>query len=368
VEDSEDDAELILRELRVGGYSPRWLRVDTREDMRRALDQAPWDLVIADFKMPGFSGLEALRLLKEREIDVPFILASGVIGEEVAVEAMRAGADDYVMKRNLARLLPAIERALREAEVRRQRRRAEEAFQRQLQFTRALSGSLGEGVCAVDLEGRLTFANPAAQRLLGWSEAELIGRDLHQIGHPHRSCAPQCPILDVTRSHSSYHSDDDSLGRKDGSMVPVSLTASPLSNATMEGAVLAFQDITERKRRLEADHFLAHASESLAEVLDYECVLVRVPSLCVPQLVDLCAVVVAEESGVYARVIAGLPRETNPQVMHLPTDAMIERLTAADAEPEMNETAPAALLRAGDQNLWPFRRADARYAMKAQAI
>jgi PAS domain S-box-containing protein len=317
VEDSEDDAELILRELRRGGYLPHWLRVDTQEDMGAALDREPWDVVIADFKMPGFTGLAALRLLRERRIDVPFILASGVIGEEVAVEAMRAGANDYVMKRNLARLLPAIARELREAEERRRRRDAEEALQRQLQLTHALSGSIGEGVCTIDPRGVVTFANPAAQRLLGRSESELLGRDLHELGHPHRGAS--CPILDAVHARASYHSDDDQLRRKDGSLVPVSLTASPLSG-NMKGGVFAFQDISERKQRIEADQFLARASESLAEGLDFDELLVRVARLCVPELADVCTVIVAEENGGCASATAGLPGE-EPHAKYLPAEA-----------------------------------------------
>jgi PAS domain S-box-containing protein len=346
IEDSEDDAELILRALRGGGYAPQWRRVDTPESMRAALDEETWDVVIADFKMPGFSGLAALRILKERGIDVPFILASGVIGEEVAVEAMRAGAHDYVMKRNLTRLPPAIARELREAEVRRQRRCAEEALHQQLQFTRALSGSLDEGVCAVDVHGRLTFANPAAQRMLGWTESELIGCDLREIAPV---AEDGCPILEVTRSHSSYHGEDDVLRRKDGTLLPVSLTASPLSDGSLDGAVVAFQDITERKRVVEAEHFLARASEALAELLDYERALVRAASLCVPDLADVCAIVITEEEGVVARVAVGLPDihdgEAAPAVTRQRLDAVVEPYAALTAAVQADETAPPSLLR-----------------------
>src|SRR3712207_1722610 len=127
VEDSEDDALLLLRELRRGGYEPLCKRVDTAADMEAALDERAWDLVIADHSMPAFSSSAALELLKRRGfVDVPFIIVSGRIGEDAAVAAMKAGAHDYIMKGNLARLNTAIERELREAEVRRERRRAEE--------------------------------------------------------------------------------------------------------------------------------------------------------------------------------------------------------------------------------------------------
>ena len=132
VEDSEDDAILLVRELRRGGYTVASERVDTAAAMRAALCSREWDLVIADYQMPHFSGLAALEMLKDSGLDLPFIIVSGAIGEDLAVEAMRRGAHDYMMKGRLARLVPAVERELREADVRRQRRKAEEA-QAQLQ-------------------------------------------------------------------------------------------------------------------------------------------------------------------------------------------------------------------------------------------
>jgi signal transduction histidine kinase len=124
VEDSEDDALLIARELRRGDYAPAIERVETESAMKAALAD-PWDVVISDYSLPRFSGPAALSLLKATELDIPFIVVSGAIGEEVAVAAMKAGAHDYLMKGNLARLVPAIQRELREAEERRRRRLAE---------------------------------------------------------------------------------------------------------------------------------------------------------------------------------------------------------------------------------------------------
>src|SRR5919107_4457693 len=129
VEDSEDDALLLVRELRRGGYDPTWERVDTPASMGAALDGRGWDLVISDHSMPNFSSSAALGLLRSKGfVDLPFIIVSGQIGEDAAVAAMKAGAHDYLMKDNLTRLNSAIERELREADVRRERRRAEEKF------------------------------------------------------------------------------------------------------------------------------------------------------------------------------------------------------------------------------------------------
>lgn len=131
IEDSETDALLLTRYLRRNGYDLTLTQVDTAAALQQALNQHPWDVVISDFNLPQFSGMAALNLIHQNKLDIPFIIVSGAIGEETAVDAMLAGAHDYVMKDNLARLVPAIERELREAEVRRQRRLAEEEVRRQ---------------------------------------------------------------------------------------------------------------------------------------------------------------------------------------------------------------------------------------------
>jgi FixJ family two-component response regulator len=130
IEDSEDDLRLLLRALRHGGYAPEFERVETAAAMRTALAEKEWDIIISDHTLPEFSGLAALEVLKESGLDLPFILVSGIVGEEMAVRAMKAGAHDFIMKENYARLEPAIERELREVTVRRERRQAEENLRR----------------------------------------------------------------------------------------------------------------------------------------------------------------------------------------------------------------------------------------------
>ncbi len=124
VEDSEDDALLLLMKLRNGGYEPSYKRVETLETMSRAIEEEQWDLIISDYSLPEFNGLNALRLYREKGLDIPFIIVSGAIGEETAVELMRLGAHDYIMKNNLTRLAPAVDRELKEAAVREERRKA----------------------------------------------------------------------------------------------------------------------------------------------------------------------------------------------------------------------------------------------------
>jgi len=160
IEDSEDDAVLLLRELRRGGYDVEFERVDLPGTLKSALDTQVWDLVVSDFSMPHFSGTDALRLLRAKGSDVPFIFVSGTMGEETAVAALQNGAQDYLMKTNLKRLVPAVQRALREAEDRRQRKQMEQQVQ-QLRKFEAI-GKLAGGI-AHDF-------NNVIGVVLGWAE------------------------------------------------------------------------------------------------------------------------------------------------------------------------------------------------------
>src|SRR4051812_49747363 len=130
VEDSEEDADLIVLELKRGGFEPVYRRVDNAEGMAKALTEKPWDLVLSDYSMPHFSVTEALNMLQATGLDIPFVIVSATIGEEAAVEAMRAGAHDYILKHRLGRLGPAINPELRESAVRTDRRNPGEQLRR----------------------------------------------------------------------------------------------------------------------------------------------------------------------------------------------------------------------------------------------
>jgi PAS domain S-box-containing protein len=186
VEDSENDAMLLLRELRRGGYEPVYERVYTPEDMRLALEGAegrgePFDVVVSDYYMPRFRAPDALELLRKLGYDVPFIVVSGKIGEDAAVGIMKAGANDYLTKENMARLCPAIEREIKEAEVRRERERAEAALSRSEDRFRRLVEQAADAVFVHDLEGRLVDVNREACESLGYTRRELLGMSVSDV-------------------------------------------------------------------------------------------------------------------------------------------------------------------------------------------
>lgn len=178
VEDSADDAALITRELVRSGYALIEERVETAEKMQAMLQNKAWDIILSDFSMPTFSATAALALLKESGRDIPFIIVSGTIGEETAVASLKAGAHDFLVKNQLARLVPAIERELREARVRRARRLAEDALRRSEERFRAIMDTATDGVISADESGNILTVNPAVERMFGYATADLLGEPL----------------------------------------------------------------------------------------------------------------------------------------------------------------------------------------------
>ena len=250
VEDSERDAELATVALIDGGYDPTILRVDTAQMLSVALDRQSWDIIIADYSMPQFSGLAALELVKRRGLDIPFILSSGTVGEDIAVEAMKAGANDYVLKDNLTRLVPAVERELREAAHRRDRRRVEAALQESERRFRAMFDQAAVGVAQSDLDGRWLVVNQRLLDLYGYTWEELSKLRFEDISHPDDVGADLKQFDRLRAGQISSYALEKRFIRKDDSIVWANLTVSLVRDdqGAPQYTMAVVEDISERKR------------------------------------------------------------------------------------------------------------------------
>jgi diguanylate cyclase (GGDEF)-like protein/PAS domain S-box-containing protein len=184
VEDLAEDAELLLREMRLHGLDVTGRRVDTAVDYESALASFAPDLILSDYTLPGFDGTEALQIARLQRPDTPFIFVSGTIGEERAIQALKQGAIDYVLKENRARLVPAIERALQEAEDRESRRRAQRELEASEERFRSIAEAAQEWIWEVDADGLYTFCSAAVEVILGYVPEQLIGKSCLDIVAP----------------------------------------------------------------------------------------------------------------------------------------------------------------------------------------
>jgi len=209
VEDSEDDAVLIKRELKKGNFNPNITRVETKNDMEKKLNEEKWDIVISDYVMPEFSGLDALKTIEKSKKDLPFIIVSGKIGEDTAVEAMKTGAHDYIMKKNLQRLVPAIKRELKDYKIRKERKkvkkdlkesyeeleRANNKLKKEIDERKKLEreaveakkhlqnvfNSTKEIMISVDANNRVSFWNETAEDVTGYKKDEVYNRTIAKL-------------------------------------------------------------------------------------------------------------------------------------------------------------------------------------------
>jgi two-component system cell cycle sensor histidine kinase/response regulator CckA len=245
VEDSANDASLLLAELRRKGKKPAHHRVDSKQAFLAALKSSRWDAVISDYVLPQFSGPEALYLLRNAGFDTPFIMVSGIYGEEEAVRMMQSGANDYLMKGNLSRLVPALERELKAAEDRNRRKRAEGA----MQFLAALVESSADAIYGKNLDGVIVSWNPAAENLFGFSAEEIIGRSHAVLFPPHRYEEMSDLLATVSRGGVIGERETERV-HKSGRIIPVSLTVSPVRNVSGEilGASSIARDISRQKQ------------------------------------------------------------------------------------------------------------------------
>ncbi len=255
VEDSEDDAELVLDELARGGFEPEAHRVDRLPELRQALAEQHWDIVLSDFNIIDFTAAEALRAVLESRLDLPFLILSGAVQAEQAVSLLKLGAHDFLNKDALARLVPAIEREMRESAERAQRRLAEERV-------RILSLAIEQSPVSVvitDREGRIDYANPKFEQVTGYSLAEARGRDLGFTLIEHAG-NPVDGIRATVAAGHEWRGEFCNL-RRDGQLFWEYATVSPLKdeNGRISHFVAVKEDITVRRsyeeRLLRQSHY-----------------------------------------------------------------------------------------------------------------
>lgn len=276
IEDSEHDALLVERELRRGGFDPRVLRVDTRQELQDALARGGWDIVLSDYQLPALTGLEVLRDVRECDRDIPFIIVSGAVGEETAVDAMRAGAQDYVMKDNLARLGQAVHREIADAESRRERKRVERALVESEARLQMVVQATRDAIYDRDLATNRSWFNDACVNLLGplGREEDLHDRWIERL-HPDDRLRVTAHFADAWQAGGSQGI-EYRIRRGDGEYAHVLdrcfvLTDSRGKPVRMIGAMM---DITERKRiedeLREANQKLKHLSARVLSVQEDE--------------------------------------------------------------------------------------------------
>jgi PAS domain S-box-containing protein len=251
VEDSEDDTLLTLRELRRGGYDLDYVRVDTATAMQAKLEQQPWDIVIADYSLPTFSAPEALKLLQSQRLDLPFIIVSGTIGEDTAVTAMKAGAHDYIIKGNLTRLVPAVERELREAEERHKRYKAEQSLQESEERFRQLAENIVEMVFWISdpASRRILYVSPAYESIWGSSCERLYSSFTGWVEAIHPQERQRIETIFFEQSLAGNYDEEYRIIRPDGSLRWIRDRGFPIKDQSGKAyrVVGIAEDITERK-------------------------------------------------------------------------------------------------------------------------
>jgi len=248
-EDSQRAAELLQSTIEQAGYASEYRRVETSEAFRDALAAGSWDLVLSDHSMPGFSAVAALQLIREQGLDLPLIIVCGKAGEEGAVAAMHAGAHDYFIKDDMKRLIPVIERELRGAEDRRERR----VLEHERAHLAAIVESSDDAIVGTTMDGIITSWNRGAEGLYGYSAEEAIGQSTLMLAPADRRDESRRLLEQVTQGERVRHF-DTVRSRKDGTCVALSVTISPVEDVdgTIIGASAIARDVTERERSAQA--------------------------------------------------------------------------------------------------------------------
>ncbi len=249
LEDNHDYSALVGSKLAVEGIPAELLCVETRADFEAALDRGGFDLIIADYSLPDYDGIQALKLARQKTPDTPILLVSGTIGEEAAIESLRGGATDYVLKQWPERLVPSVRRALREAEERKNRLRAETALERREKLFRALSENALDIVTVINHEGTISYISPSALRVLGYQPEELTGNNAFTYIHEEDQPVVQQDLAHCIATPAMTTTSKFRVRHKDGSWRHVeTVCRSLLADPAIGGVVVNLRDMTERRR------------------------------------------------------------------------------------------------------------------------
>ena len=248
IEDNSDDAELINRTLRAGGLECDITRVQTAAELRNALQNHSFDLILADYNLPSFDGGAALEIVKEMSPRTPFILATGSLGEELAVETLKQGATDFVLKERLARLTPAVVRAIHESQEKQNRKRAEVALKESEEKYRSFVETTNDWIWSMDRQMRITYSSPAVEAILGYTPEELTGMNCFPLIHSEDRPEMTRVIETCVQKKTGWNSIVTRWKHKKGGYRYLESNSIPMVN---ENGVIGFRgadrDITERK-------------------------------------------------------------------------------------------------------------------------
>ena len=252
LEDSIDDTELVVRHIEKNGFNVEWDRVQTALEMRTALETKTYDVILADYTMPQFTALDGLQILKKLGLKLPFIIVSGSIGEEIAVEAMKAGAHDYMMKDNLTRLCPAIKREIHEAEIRKKTSLAEKALEENEKKYRLLADNTIDCIWLTDLELNFKYVNPAVLPMLGFTQDEWIGSNMSDhCSLKNLEDISAVAMVELKKGpESTGMTFEAQILHKNGEIVPVEITGRLLfdNDGNPEGFQGIMRNISERRQ------------------------------------------------------------------------------------------------------------------------
>jgi PAS domain S-box-containing protein len=251
-EDSEDDAELLQMHLRRDGYELETIRVDTPEAMVEALGGREWDLIISDYQMPNFTGAGALELYNESGLDIPFILVSGRIGDELAVQMLKAGAHDYIPKDNMARLGASIQREMRGARLRRERREAREALEASERKYSILVERSNDGI-VIQQNDVFMFVNRRVAELFGRDVDEITGRSIFDFIAPESQDRVSEMIRRRTMGEPVPGTYEIYMLAKGGARIPVEVSATDTEFEGQPATIAFLRDTSVRKKAEELE-------------------------------------------------------------------------------------------------------------------